>query len=247
MISTDEKNPILYVVNKVTGKCAKIIGVYYRVKREVDVSILRHASDTEKSLEKRKSEKYQYKLTSLRKGLSKKFVLGKVLHIDGDRSYLNKCLELYNEVGIYAYGVMMEEEKITHNINNYIYEINPDIIVLTGHDYYNGKGLKDLENYVNSKYFANAIKEIRKIDKSVVIVAGACMSNFEALIASGADFASSPKRINIHTYDPAVIAIKVATTSFLKVVNIENVYKYIEDGEDAFNGLETLGKMRLLL
>ena len=51
------------------------------------------------------------------------------------------------------------------------------------------------------------------------MIAGACQSNFEALIASGADIASSPKRINVHTFDPAVIAIKVATTSFLKTID----------------------------
>jgi transcriptional antiterminator NusG len=82
---------------------------------------------------------------------------------------------------------------------------------------------------------------------AIVVVAGACQSNFEALIASGANFASSPKRINIHTYDPAVIAVKVATTDFKKSVSMNNIERLIENGLDAFGGVDTLGKMRGLL
>ena len=122
-----------------------------------------------------------------------------------------------------------------------------DVIVITGHDLFNNGDVKEIENYTNSKYYIETVKEIRKRDKSVVIIAGACQSNFEALIASGANFASSPARINIHTFDPAVIAIRVATTSFLRVVELDDILKYIENGKRAFNGVETLGKMRLLL
>ena len=104
-----------------------------------------------------------------------------------------------------------------------------------------------MDNYTNSKHFIKAIREIRKIDKNVIIISGACQSNFEAMIANGANFASSPKRINIHTFDPAIIAIKSATTSFMKIININDAYKYIENGKDAVGGIETLGKMRLLL
>ena len=86
-----------------------------------------------------------------------------------------------------------------------------------------------------------------KTPQDVIIIAGACGSNFEALIANGANFASSPKRINIHTYDPAVIAIKCATTSCNKTINFESVLKYIENGRSAYGGIETKGKMKLLL
>ena len=79
------------------------------------------------------------------------------------------------------------------------------------------------------------------------MIAGACQSNYEALIASGADIASSPKRINVHTFDPAVFAIKVATTSFLKTIDYNEIYKKIENGRNAFGGVETLGKMKLML
>ena len=141
----------------------------------------------------------------------------------------------------------MDEECIHKEIIKYVDEINPDVIVITGHDLFNDLDIKNVDNYINTKNFINAIKEIRKVDKNVIIVSGACQSNFEALIASGANFASSPKRINIHTFDPAIIAIKSAATSITKTININEAYKYIENGKDAFGGVETFGKMRLLL
>ena len=143
----------------------------------------------------------------------------------------------------------MKEEKMASEVRKYVDMLNPDIVVITGHDLYNNNGLKDLKNYSNTINFVETIKEIRKIKGryECTIIVGACQSNFEALIANGADFASSPKRINIHTFDPAVIAIRVATTSFNKVVNISDISKFIENGKDAFNGIETYGKMRLIL
>ena len=44
------------------------------------------------------------------------------------------------------------------------------------------------------------------------IIAGACQSNYEDLIKAGANFASSPKRINIHALDPAIIAVSISKT-----------------------------------
>ena len=93
----------------------------------------------------------------------------------------------------------------------------------------------------------NRMKEVRKYNQSCCIIAGACQSNFEALIASGADFASSPDRINIHVYDPAIIAIKAATTSFRQLIDFESICKYIEKGKSAFSGIQTFGKMKLIL
>ena len=108
---------------------------------------------------------------------------------------------------------------------------------------------RDLNNYNNTLNYIKAVRKVRQIKSrgDVVVIAGACQSNFEALIASGADFASSPKRINIHTFDPAVIAIKTATTAFNKIVNLSEALRYIEKGSEAFGGLETYGKMKLFV
>ena len=32
------------------------------------------------------------------------FLPGKVLHIDGDQDFLNRCLDFYKEAGVYAVG-----------------------------------------------------------------------------------------------------------------------------------------------
>ena len=209
--------------------------------------MLRKATDEEITKEEQKSHKYALKVQSLRSRQERTYIIGKVLHIDGDNMYLNKCLELYKETGVYAFGLKVDEEYMYKEVVKYVLEVNPDVVVLTGHDLFNNGDMKNLDNYTNSKYFSKAIKEIRKVNKDVIIVAGACQSNFEALIASGADFASSPKRINIHTFDPVVIAIKAATTSFTKIIKLEDVYKYIENDRKAFGGLETFGKMRLMI
>ena len=49
------------------------------------------------------------------------------------------------------------------------------------------------------------------------------------MIGSGANIASSPKRLNTHTYDPAIAAIKVATTPYDARVDFKYIYKYIEN------------------
>ncbi len=243
----NEENSIIYIIKKIKDDVAFLYGKNYRIIKESKLELIRKATKEMIQKEELATQKYLLKTSNIRNRNQKKYLIGKILHIDGDSNYLNKCLELYKQVGVYAFGITMDEELIYKDIQNYIYEINPDVIVITGHDLYNNQGVKDLENYVNSKYFVKAIKEIRKVDRTVVVISGACQSNFEAMIASGANFASSPKRINIHTFDPAVIAIKAATTSFMKVINIEDTYKYIENGKNAFGGIETLGKMRLLL
>ena len=42
-------------------------------------------------------------------------------------------------------------------------------------------------------------------------------------------------------------AIKIATTSCNKIVDFRQITKYIENGRDAIGGVETYGKMKLLL
>ena len=72
---------------------------------------------------------------------------------------------------------------------------------------------KNRGDYQNSLNFIETVKEARKYEKSqdkLIIIAGACQSNYEELIKAGANFASSPKRINIHALDPAILATSLA-------------------------------------
>lgn len=239
---------IIYLIVDIENDVVKLKGLNYRIYASANIQDVRLATPDEIKLEKEKCEKYALRITNLRKR-DEGCLLGKVLHIDGDRLYLDKCMSLYEQLGVYAYGALINEENMAKEIDSYINQIRPEVIVVTGHDLYNGQGIKDLDNYSNTKNFIEAIKAIRKnpITINAVVIAGACQSNYEALIANGADFASSPKRINVHTFDPAVVAIKASTTSMLRVIQLKDALKYIENGKDAFGGIETMGKMRLIL
>lgn len=238
---------IVYEIAEEQGEMLLIKGVNYRIVRTVNKDEVEKATEDNVNKEKEHSKKYYQKLTTNTIRSGKKYMLGTILHIDGDENYLKKCMELYDALDIFAYGVKIEESQMEIKINELLSQITPDIIVITGHDSYNSLGLGNLENYKNTHHFMETIKAIRKHDTNCCIIAGACQSHFEALMASGATFASSPKRINIHTFDPAVIAIKVSTTSFMKTVDFNSILKYIDGGRKAFGGVETLGKMRMLL
>ena len=244
----DDSRKNLFIINEIKSSFFIIFGVNNRMIKVVTKDEIVLATKEEIELIYNKEKELREKVTKnipIRKNI--KAVYGRVLHIDGDNTFLSSCINLYNETGVFAYGVNLKEKDIYKYIKKLILELRPDIIVMTGHDVYNGKGLSELENYENSYSFIKAINIIRKINNNVVVIAGACGSNFEALIASGANIASSPKRINIHTYDPAIAAIKVATTPFDQKVNYNNIYKYIENGHDALGGLELYGKMNLLM
>lgn len=243
----DDKSKIIYEVTKEYSDEAEIKGINYRIVKTVPISLIEKADTIDIKRENERTSKYYYKIINNKTRTEKRYMLGTILHIDGDNTYLSKCLELYEALGIFAYGVRIDEDKMKVDVEKILMQITPDIIVITGHDSYNNKGLSNLENYKNTVHFMDAIKVIKRINANCCIIAGACQSNFEALMASGASFASSPKRINIHTFDPAVVAIKVATTSFVKIVDFDGIIKFIEEGRKAFGGVETFGKMRMLL
>src|SRR5699024_6600488 len=64
------------------------------------------------------------------------YLPGKILHIDGDKGYLDRCTEFYKNMNIVSYGVISSEDKIYTKIVDYLEEINPDVLVITGHDAY---------------------------------------------------------------------------------------------------------------
>jgi spore coat assembly protein len=127
-------------------------------------------------------------------------------------------------------------------------EYHPDLLVLTGHDaYYKKKGNKDnIKNYKNSLNFVNAIKVARKYEKShekLIIIAGACQSDYEALIKSGANFASSPKRVNIHALDPAILASIIALTENTKEIDLISTLNKTKCGPNGIGGITCHGSM----
>ena len=101
-------------------------------------------------------------------------------------------------------------------------------------------------SYQNSKNFVSAIEAARNYEKSqdkLVIIAGACQSDYEELIKAGANFASSPKRINIHALDPAIIAVSTALSERNKTIDLINILEKTKFGSDGIGGIMTNGTM----
>ncbi|MBU6080119.1 MULTISPECIES: sporulation peptidase YabG [Allobacillus] len=173
----------------------------------------------------------------------------KVLHMDSDALFLKKCVLLYKKLGLQVHGAHVKESEMPHQVAELLEKVQPDILVLTGHDSYSKqKGEEvDLRAYRNSRYFVEAVRAARKkvshLDQ-LVIFAGACQSHFESLIRAGANFASSPTRINIHALDPVYVAAKVGYTPFMEKVDIYDVIEKTVTQEKGIGGLETRGLFR---
>lgn len=174
---------------------------------------------------------------------------GKVLHLDGDPSYLKKCMTVYEKIGIPIIGIHIEEKEMPTKVESFIDFYRPDILVITGHDAYSkAKGkITDINAYRHSKHFVQTVKEARRkiphLDQ-LVIFAGACQSHFESLIHAGANFASSPSRINIHALDPVYIVAKISFTPFMERINVWDVLRNTLTGEKGLGGVETKGVLR---
>lgn len=172
------------------------------------------------------------------------YLPGKILHIDGDNDYLERCMKFYKELNILSIGLKIKEENLVYEIKNYLEEFKPNILVITGHDAMYKRNNKT--TYKNSNNFIKAIEEARKFEENperLIIIAGACQSNYEELIKVGANFASSPKRVNIHALDPAIIASSIALSDRnvpIELLEIINRTKYKEEG---VGGIITNGTM----
>ena len=176
------------------------------------------------------------------------YLPGKILHFDGDKDYLDRCLKFYKETGVMAIGKNIDEKDVPAIINKLLLEVKPDIVVITGHDaYYKKKGDKsDSNNYQNSNNFIKSVRKARLYEKShekLVIIAGACQSNYEELIKAGANYASSPKRVNIHALDPAIIAVTVALSERNKPIDLINLLERTKYGHEGMGGIMGSGVM----
>lgn len=157
-------------------------------------------------------------------------------------------MKLYKSLGVKAYGLTLNERDVSSKIYDLLVEYHPDIVVITGHDAYssNRKIREKNSNYENSSNFADAIREARKYEKSqdkLIIIAGACQSDYESLIKAGANFASSPKRINIHALDPAIIASSLAFSDRNQSIDLISLLDKTKYGSDGIGGIITNGTM----
>ena len=171
------------------------------------------------------------------------YLPGRILHIDGDKDYLERCMAFYKKNKIRAYGLYLNENDMASNVESLIKKYNPDILVLTGHDSFSRN---KRSQYKNTSNFVEAVDEARKVEKSqdkLFIIAGACQSNYEDLIKAGANFASSPKRINIHALDPAIVASCLSFSSKNENIDIIKILDKTKYGPSGMGGIITKGSM----
>lgn len=174
---------------------------------------------------------------------------GRVLQLDGEQDYLSQCIKTYKQMGIEAKGICKSEMEQPKVIRKILQENPTDILVLTGHDgFISGKkDFHSMDSYRSSRYFVESVLEARRFQHNrdaLVIFAGACQSNYEAILSAGANFASSPKRMLIHAFDPVFVVERIAFTPMDQIVSVKNTLMHTITGTDGVGGIETRGQMR---
>lgn len=238
-------NDIVFKINNIVNDIVYLSGYNVRLCADANISDLTKVEKAivddreiiEKNLEFLNFDRDQYF-----------YLPGKILHIDSDNNYLKRCMNFYKKMGIKANGIVLKESDISKKIIELINKYKPDIIVITGHDSFVSKSDNKLDsgNYENSNNFISAIKEARKYEKGqdkLIIIAGACQSNYEELIMAGANFASSPKRINIHALDPAIVATSIALSDKNQSIDLIKTIEKTKYGSAGIGGIITNGTM----
>jgi spore coat assembly protein len=237
------KNDLIFKITKIEEEVYYLVGVNIRLCADSNKEDLKKYEE-----EIERDEEFLKKVDSTKLERDNYFYMpGKILHIDADSDYLDRCLKYYNKFNIWAKGILESEKNIPNKIIDLLEEYRPDIVVITGHDaYYRKNSLADLNSYKNSLYYVEAVKNARKYEKShekLIIIAGGCQSNYEELIKAGANFASSPKRINIHALDPAIIASKISLSEITQDIDLKGILENTKYGSDGLGGIKTKGTM----
>jgi spore coat assembly protein len=161
-------------------------------------------------------------------------------------------MQLYNTMRVPSHGLHVHESQMADMLYRLLPQIQPDIVVITGHDgVLKSRAQMDLfslSSYKNSQHFVNAVRVARDYERNrdgLIVIAGACQSHFEALLQAGSNFASSPGRILIHALDPVYIAIKASYTSIKDTINLGDVIHGTISGIDGVGGIETMGRFRV--
>jgi spore coat assembly protein len=253
---------VLFKIQELTSQKALLKGIEYRLLADspiTDLSMFQADSYVIDPAIGLKTTEAMRSITEYRKLREKETsstsyfeVPGKVLHLDGDPIYLQKSMHLYNQLRVPAEGFYVSESNMAGALIQLLPQKKPDILIITGHDGIlkdkKNSDLHNLESYKNSHNFVKAIQAAREYERnrdSLVIIAGACQSFYEALLQAGANFASSPARVLIHALDPLYIAAKVSFTSIKDTVQMKDVIKHTMSGLEGLGGMETRGSYRI--
>ncbi len=238
---SSHNNDILFKITSISNDIAELKGVNVRLCADSKLTDLVNATNVIISDEEVVSNKFD----DLALDRGRFFYLpGSILHIDGDEEYLARCMKFYKKMNVKANGFYLPEPEMRIKVQSLLEKFHPDILILTGHDaYYNKVNRSD---YQNSSNYIEAVREARRYEKNqdkLIVIAGACQSNYEELIKSGANFASSPKRINIHALDPAIIAVALAFSDRNKSIDLMSLINKTKYGSDGIGGIITNGTM----
>ncbi len=172
----------------------------------------------------------------------------KLLHIDADEDYMKVCLKFYEVMGIEANGYVFDEPNQPKEIRGLLEKHKPDILVVTGHDIdRDDNNIDEITDYENSRFYVESTSVARAYESSMdslIIIAGACQSDYEAIMKAGSNFASSPARIMIDVLDPCYVAERIAYTYFTKTVTPEEAVKYTTTKLEGIGGVESSGVLR---
>lgn len=246
------QNDILFYVEKIVkaenrGKVAILKGITIRIEADAPVDDLELPNESRIKENFKRIDK-QIEFTNDYIDNRNVIRYGKILHLDGDRSYSEKTEKYYKKRGLNYIVKHVMEFRQPMVVRNLLQRYRPDILVITGHDgmIKNGKNYNDINNYRNSRYFVKSVNEARRwnSDKNeLVIFAGACQSYYEAIMSAGANFASSPARILIDFMDPLIVAEEVSITNKNKLIMMSDLEGKIRNGRRAVSGIGAKGKM----
>ena len=261
--NSDENNILFYVEDIVKSRNNSPIIILKGVTIRIEVSATPEDIRLEsKNAIKKELEEFDYRIDTESKKIME-FYNGKdgsrklfnennslIMHLDGDRKYAEKSARIYDRFKLRAIVKNIKENRQPYEIRNLLNKYNPDIVVITGHDGMIKKGYRynDIYNYRNSRYFIQAVQEIRNWEQGenkIAIFAGACQSYYEALIGAGANFASSPARILIDFMDPIIIAQRIANTQETKYLTIDDIKENLRDGDRGIGGIGSYGKLKI--
>ena len=133
-------NDILFKIDKIVGNKVFLKGLEIRLYADANIEDI-----VLSGIPKKKEE-----ITSLRNLNTNDYfyIPGKILHIDSDKEYLNRCLDYYKKQKLSANGYIFKENDMSLNIEKLVKKHKPNILVITGHDSY-------YKNKKNGKNFRN--------------------------------------------------------------------------------------------
>lgn len=227
---------IKFIVDDIIDKKVELSGLDYRLSLDATIQDLALCNDEDErpliqnalpSNERLCLVSTNYS-NSLNRESSEDSCFTKILHIDSNNRYLKQCMTVYKKSTIPTIGFCIKEEKQPDTILDLLLQYNPNIVVITGHDYIprEYEDSQNLDEFLNSRYFAEAVRAARRYKSNydeLVIIAGGCKSYYEELIKAGANFASSPDRILIHITEPATIACQIASTPIHQFVTMDSI------------------------